>query len=63
MLHIDEVYGKSFQIELYFDTIVDISRSIVTVIETKAGLALSDESSETTTSALQDTLRHKLALI
>jgi hypothetical protein len=66
VLYIDEVYGKSYQVELYFDKTVDISRSIVTVIETKAGLALSDEGGETTTSSsrggnakLEDTLRHK----
>jgi hypothetical protein len=66
VLYIDEVYGKTYQVELYFDKIVDISRGIVTVIETKAGLALSDESGETTSTSsrggnvkLQDTLRHK----
>jgi hypothetical protein len=66
VLYIDEVYGKTYQVELYFDTIVDISHRIVTVIEKKAGLALSDESGATTTSSsrggnakLEDTLKYK----
>ena len=42
VLYIDEVYGKHYEIELYFDKIVAISTSIVEVISTKAGLALSD---------------------
>lgn len=65
VLYIDEVYGKDYQVELYFDRTVDISSRIVTVIETKAGLALSEESGETLSttggdkSRLEDSLRHK----
>lgn len=43
ILQIDEVYGKGYGVEVYFDKIVEISARIVSVIEAKAGMAISEE--------------------
>lgn len=66
VMFIDEVYGREYEVELYFDQIVDISKRIVNVIETKAGLAVSEAEggaisgqSSIASTSLQDTLRHK----
>jgi hypothetical protein len=39
IMHINEVYGKGYRIEAYFDEIVAIGARIVKVIEEKAGYA------------------------
>jgi hypothetical protein len=66
VMFIDEAYGKGYEVELYFDQIVEISRRLVDVIETKAGLALNETGDEAVAgqaasgaTRLQDTLRHK----
>jgi hypothetical protein len=66
VMFIDEAYGKGYEVELYFDQIVEISKRLVAVIETKAGLALSETGDELAaggsairTVQIQDTLRHK----
>ena len=63
VLYIDDVYGLSYQVELYFDRIVEISTRLVAVIETKAGLALTEESGPSSSGGpevkVEDTLRHK----
>jgi hypothetical protein len=43
IVHIDEVYGRGYGVEEYFDEVVAIGGRLVTVIEQKAGLARPDQ--------------------
>jgi hypothetical protein len=43
VLHIDQVYGKGFGVETYFDEIVSIGERIVKIIEQHAGYARPEE--------------------
>lgn len=46
ILHIDEVYGKNYHIEDYFDAVVAIGSRIVKVIEENAGYARPEQSDQ-----------------
>lgn len=43
IVHIDEVYGRAYGVEAYFDEVVAIGGRIVAVIEQKAGMARPDQ--------------------
>jgi hypothetical protein len=43
VMHIDQVYGRGFGVETYFDEIVSIGARIVTIIEQNAGYARPEE--------------------
>ena len=46
ILHIDEVYGKNYHVDDYFDAVVAIGAGIVKVIEENAGYARPEQSDE-----------------